>query len=146
MTIRISGGPELRARLAAISQPFHVIGAEWQRKATAQMRATAPARTGHLRASIRPESLTDRFASIWGDYWAMFIDRGVKAHDIERNRKKSLKFEYRGETIFARKVHQRRRGRRPFVTAAAKEGLSGWADQLVGLWNRKAVTQRWRKG
>jgi hypothetical protein len=150
MTLRVTGGPELRARLSAISAPFREIGGDWQLKASRQMRSTAPSRTGHLRNSIVPKHLTDKFASVWGDYWAMFIDRGTKAHDITPRAKRgpnaALKFEYRGETIFARKVHHRRTARRPFVTVAAREALRGWSDSLIGLWNRKRETQRWRKG
>lgn len=141
---RITGGPELRARLSAIAQPFRPIGSAWQGKASSQMKASAPAQTGHLRGSIRPGFLSDTGAAIMGDYWAIFIDRGTKAHDIVA-KGKMLKFEVAGETIFARKVHKRRTPRRPFVTQAAQMALKATAtDEIVKLWNRKDESKRWR--
>jgi hypothetical protein len=143
-SVVLQGGPELRARLAAIGQPFRPIGAAWQKAGSEQMRSTAPARTGHLRGSIRAGFLSDTGAAIMGDYTAIFVDRGTKAHDIKAKNGKALRFEVNGETIFARKVHHRRTARRPFVTQAAQQAIRGWSDEIVKLWNRKAEKGRWR--
>lgn len=152
--VKISGGPDLKARLSAISRPFLEIGAEWQQNAVKYARSGAPSRTGHGRSSIHPAALTPRQADIRGAYYLIFIDRGTKAHEIRApghgtyaKKAKALRFEYRGQTIFAKAVHRRRMARRPFLTKAAQDAIRAplMADSIIGLWNRKTSKARFRK-
>lgn len=154
----VKGFPELRARLSAISRPGAVIGAAWQKETTTRARSTAPARTGRGRASIHPGVVTPERADVRGAFWLIFIDRGTKAHVIEPKTvsgskrggpgtAKWLRFEWKGQTIFAKRVHRKRMKRRPFLTQAAQQALAGntFADEIVKLWNRRGGSFRWRK-
>lgn len=154
--IRVTGFPELRARLAAIARSGREIGGAWQAGTTSKARQTAPARTGRGRASIHAAELTDTRAVVRGAYWLIFIDRGTKAHDIVpkgisgsgrggKSNTRALKFEYRGKTIFAKRVHRRRMKRRPFLTAAARDSLRAnlMSNEIVKLWNRRGAANTW---
>lgn len=169
--VTLKGGPELRARLDAISRPFPPIAERWVGKALPDMRSDAPSRTGAGRASIRPGVLSLRPGKIVikGDFWLIFMDKGTKAHYIRPQRDsfsrrhwitsvdrsgpekgygnpKWLKFDGGGGTIFARKVHRRRMRPRPFITMAAQNAIKPpmMSDEIIGLWNRKRQRRgRW---
>ena len=154
----VKGFPELRARLDSIGRPGMPILGKWQHNTTVQARSTAPSRTGRGRASIHPSKLTETRAEVRGAYWLIFMDRGTKAHIIEpkgisgggrggKSNTKALRFEWKGETVFARKVHRRRMRRRPFLTKAAQDGLKSgiFSDAIIQLWNRPRAAGRWRK-
>lgn len=148
--LTIKGGPELKARLASLaSAPSQMLG-QWQSATVSRSRSTAPSRTGRGRASIHAAKLTDTRAEVRGAYWLIFVDRGTKAHDIRPKSlsgsgrggpgtAKALKFDYRGQTIFTRKVHRRRMKRRPFLTQAAQEAFKGgaWVDVVQKAWTRR---------
>jgi hypothetical protein len=158
----VKGGPELRARLQSLgsSQMRLDITRTWQGNASINIKTRAPHRTGKGMASIRPGFLSDMKAFVLGAFWLIFIDRGTKAHDIkvqslsgsgrqwgtsaqpegpERGYggPKALAFKMGGQTVFAKKVHKRRQGRRPFITEGAQKALSGLPDVIVTTWNRK---------
>lgn len=154
--VTIMGGSLLMARLSAVAHPFPEIASSWQDRTVNEMRATAPSRTGHLRASIRRGPRPTTKATVYGDFWGLFIDRGTKPHEIEARRVKALRFQGPGQTIFGhsfnqktifrRKVHHRGTRRRPFITVAAHNGLRGWSNDVAMLWNRRAEGWRWRTG
>jgi hypothetical protein len=155
--LRVTGFPELRARLSAVATAGPQILGKWQFGTVQKARSTAPSRTGRGRASIHASRLTDTRAEVRGAYWLIFMDRGTKAHDIlpkgisgsgrgGKSNTKALRFEWKGETVFARKVHRRRMRRRPFLTKAAQDSLrAGGTDEMIGLWNRPSSAKRWRK-
>lgn len=157
--LTVKGGPELRARLAAVasSQTRVDIARTWQQNATRGIRSDAPRRTGRGQASVRPGIVSDRKAVVRGAYWLIFIDRGTKAHDIRpkgvsgsgrggRSNTKALKFEVGGKTVFARKVHRRRMPRKPFITKAAQDALREhpMSNEIVQAWNQRR-RGRWTK-
>lgn len=156
--VRFSGFPELRARLASVAQAGPEILARWQQTTRDRARSTAPSRTGRGRSSIHAAEVTSTRAVVRGAYWLIFIDRGTKPHDIEpkgvtgsgrggKSTTRFLKFDYKGKTVFARRVHRRRMRRRPFLSQAANQAFreNFMAEEVIGLWNRRAKTRRWTK-
>ena len=155
--VTVKGFPELRARLSAVATAGPQILGKWQYSTVQKARSTAPSRTGRGRASIHASKLTQTRAEVRGAFWLVFIDRGTKAHVIEpkgasgsgrggKGDTKALRFEYRGETVFARKVHRRRMRRRPFLTKAAQDSLRATGTgEIINLWNRPSEAKRWRK-
>lgn len=155
--LRVTGFPELRARLSAVATAGPQILGKWQYSTVQKARSTAPSRTGRGRASIRASKLTQTRAEVRGAFWLIFMDRGAKAHVIEpkgisgsgrggKSSTRALRFEYKGETVFARKVHRRRMRRRPFLTKAAQDSLRAvGTSEIIGLWNRPSSAKRWRK-
>jgi hypothetical protein len=138
VSVKVKGGPLLKARLEAVADCGPDILAEWADTASDGIRRTAPVRTGRGRASIRGR-LTRRGAGVFGAYWLIFVDRGTKAHTIEARNAKALRFEKGGRTIFARKVFRRRMPRNPFITKAAQDALVNGrlSDQIIEAWNRR---------
>jgi len=155
--LTVKGFPELRARLSAISTAGPQILGKWQYSTVQNARTTAPSRSGRGRSSIHASNLTGTRAEVRGAFWLIFMDRGTKAHVIEpkgvsgsgrggKSNTKVLRFEYKGETVFARKVNRRRMRRRPFLTKAAQDSLRAvGTSEIVNLWNRPAEAKRWRK-
>jgi len=158
--IKVTGGPELKVRLAAIESSFFEIAKDWQAAAVSGARARAPRSTGTVASSIRAAYIDEHKAQVRGAFWLIFIDRGTKAHDIrvQRDSKsgrhwitstqragpatgygkpKVLANEH--GTVFGRKVHKRRQARRPFLTEAAQKAIRPpmARDVVIALWNRK---------
>lgn len=137
----LKGSAELRRRLKAIKTVFKPAGRQWA-DATAQeakrRMQTGPNATGKTRASIRRRNASQRKATVVGNYPVNFIDAGVKAHDIKPKKMRMLKFESGGQTIFAKKVHKRAQGARPFKKDSAEAGLRKVEilRDLIDLWNK----------
>ncbi len=148
----LKGGPELRARLASLADAPKDMTKDWA-EATRKGMET---RTGR---PIGVWSNTTK-GKVYGPFWWIFIDRGVKAHDItpqsisnsgrhwitsaqpngpKRGYGKPKALAFAGGTIFATKVHKKRQARKPFITAAAQNALrtSIGAPQIIAAWNRK---------
>lgn len=140
MASRLIGGSALRARLANVAAVGPAFASEWSEDAADRMRHTKP-------SSDRPES--SRFTTkanatrggVFGAFWWIFVDRGTKAHDIVARKAQALMFEWKGETIFAKKIHRKRMRRRPFISRAAQEALSGnrFADLVIRSWNGRRI-------
>lgn len=81
-----------------------------------------------------------RRATVVGHFSAYFIDAGTKAHAIRPRKGKRLKWQDKGQTIFARRVNHPATRAQPFRVRAAKEGLRRvpMAQELIDLWNRAA--------
>lgn len=138
---KLIGGPDLRARLNAISQIPAVFASQWASDAAERIKQTHPPakRAASQRFSTRS---TKTRAGVYGAYWWIFVDRGTKAHDITARKAKALRFESGGRTIFARKTHVRRIARRPFITRAAQEALTGsngFSELVIQSWNRRRL-------
>lgn len=139
MTFTLKGGSALRARLTNLAALPKDFAGVWADETAAKIRATKP-------PSIRPASsrfttkTTATRAGVYGAFWWIFVDRGTKAHDIVARKAKALRFESKGETIFARKVHLRRMRRRPFISKAAQDALhEDGTDAIVQSWNGRRL-------
>ena len=138
--ISLRGGPELRARLEALTHSFIPIGRRWQREAIEAGRPKVPQRTGDTRRSLRPGRVDDDEARVVGSHVAYFIDSGVKPHSIEPKRARTLAWQGSEGTIFARKVNHRGYRKRPFRARMAREGIrrTPMAQELIDQWNEAA--------
>jgi hypothetical protein len=142
---RLIGGSDLRARLVSLESVGQDYASAWAEDAASRMRRTAP--NAQRPESKRFTTKATRFrAGVYGAFWWIFVDRGTKAHDIVARKAKTLMFEWKGETIFAKKVHLRRKARRPFITNAAKEALAGaaWVDTVIKTWNKRRLSSHRR--
>lgn len=148
-TVRIKGGPELKARLAAIPAGAPEIVSAWAEDAAQQMRRTAPnARRPQSREFSPKTGRGPRGqvrAAVFGAFWWVFVDRGAKRHEILGSSRKNppdfLKFDRSGRTIFAKKVNHPGQRRQPFITRAAQEAFAA-ADlgvEIIKLWNRRRI-------
>jgi hypothetical protein len=142
---KLIGGSDLRARLTSLADVPPEFASDWAKDAAKRMEQTAP-------NAQRPESrrfttkVSRTRAGVYGAFWWIFVDRGTKAHDIFARRGEALRFEWKDQTIFARKVHLPRKARRPFITNAAKEALAGsaWIDTVVKSWNKRRLSSHQR--
>lgn len=139
MTVTLKGGSALRARLTNLAALPPAFAGIWADDAAERMRRTKP-------HSVRPASSTfttkvAQFrAGVYGAFWWIFIDRGTKAHDIVPRKAQALRFEVKGDTIFAKKVHLRRMRRRPFISKAAQDALAeNGTDLIIQSWNGRKV-------
>jgi hypothetical protein len=141
--LRIKGGPELKARLTAIVGSKPEITHAWADDAAKRIKSAAPRRTGRLAASVMPAEQRGK-AVVKGNWYGIILDRGTKAYPITPKRAESLRFEYKGRTIFSKKVLRRRLRRRPFITKGAQDALkaSPIYDQIIKAWNRKSAGRR----
>jgi hypothetical protein len=142
-TLKIKGGPELKARLAAIIGSKPEITRAWADDASKRIKSDAPRRTGRLANSITPAEQRGK-GVVKGAYYGVILDRGTRAYPIVPKRASSLRFEYRGRTIFSKKVLRRRLRRRPFITKGAQDALraSPIYDSIIRAWNRKSAGRR----
>ena len=145
-SVRIKGGPELKARLAAIVGSKLDIERAWAQDASKRIAGDAPRRTGRLAGSIHPDEAKGK-AVVKGAWYGVILDRGTKAYTIEPKKAQTLKFSYRGRTVFAKKVTRRRLRRRPFITKNAQAALQSApiADQIIRAWNRKSARGRFSR-
>jgi len=146
VTVRIKGGPELKARLAAIVGSKLDIERAWAQDASKRIASDAPRRTGRLAGSIHPDESRGK-AVVKGAYYGIILDRGTKAYSIEPKKAEALRFQYRGRTVFAKKVNRRRLRRRPFITTNAQAALQAApiSDQIIRAWNRKSSRGRFSR-
>ena len=142
-SVHIKGGPELKVRLAAIIGSKLDIERAWAVDASKRIAGDAPRRTGRLASSIHPDESKGK-AVVKGAWYGVILDRGTRAYSIEPRKAEALKFNYRGRTVFAKKVNRRRLRRRPFITANAQAALqaSPIAAQIIKAWNRKSARGR----
>lgn len=142
MASRLIGGSALRARLADLREVPRDFTAQWAEETARRIRATKP-------QSDRPESSkfttksNERRGGVYGAFWWVFVDRGTKPHDIAPRKRKALRFQVRGETIFARKVHVGRIKRRPFISRAAQGARDELGvDLIIKAWNGRRRSGR----
>ena len=135
----ITGGNALRARMKAVGLAFKPVGKAWADKTAQKAKPRVPQRTGRLRASIKRKSATQKRATVVGHFTAYFIDAGVRPHEIKPKQGKRLVFQGARGTVFARKVHHRGYGARPFRARSANEALAE-------TWDKDAIVDAWNKG
>lgn len=145
--MRIKGGPELRARLAAIAAAKPELGRAWGSEAAKRIRDDAPRRSGDLRQSIK-EGRRGGKAAVFGLWYGIILDRGTKAYRIKpRTVGGTLRYSYKGRTIFSKQANRRRLRRRPFITKGAQGALQSpaIAGAIVQAWNRKRSSGRFSR-
>ena len=141
------GADALKARLKALHKdvikPVHKA---WADEAVKIARADVGgmsmpySKAGHLLASIKRKTATQKHAVVVASYHAYFVDAGVKAHSLQR--RKSRPKGNLGRTIFAataRKPHPGYKAR-PFRAHAAQEAFRRThpTDKVIAAWNRAA--------
>jgi len=146
--VSLKGGPEARARARAIKGIFKHVAQDWVDAATPAARTIYPRRTGALAASIRKMNVSQKKASIKGNYYGAILSAGAKAHTIEagktatktRKGAKVLKFNQGGQTFFRKKVHHRGLPSRDYRRRTQKTALERvpFAKRLYDLWNKAA--------
>ena len=131
MAGRLTGGRELRARLAAVGQSLTPIGREWADKAVRIGQPAVPVRTGRLRDSIRRRTANKTRAVVEGHYSAYFVDHGVKPHSTAKGSGRGPR------TIFQRRMHPGYPAR-PFRDRMAWEALGNHLMLGIAIraWNR----------
>lgn len=144
--MRITGGPELKARLASVVASAADIERAWARDASRRIAVKAPRRTGALANSITDGEKAGKGA-VFGNWYGVILDRGTKAYPIRPRRAKALHYTYRGRTIFSKKSNRRRLRRRPFITQGAQDALRSTAmtNAIVAAWNRRRGSGRFSK-
>lgn len=139
---RLVGGDALRARLKAAGLVFKPYGKRWADATADEMRHSDSWQdnTGRLRKSFRRRNATAKKATVVGHYTSNFVDAGSKAHDIVPRKGQFLIFDYKGQTIFAKRVHKQRIAAKPFKARAARRALERhpMSDELIAQWNRAA--------
>jgi hypothetical protein len=144
---RIKGGPQLKARLAAIPAGAPGLVGLWAEDAASLMRQNAPASSRPASRKFEPRTRGLRGA-VYGAYWWIFVDRGTKRHVIygagAKNPPEILRFSRGGRTIFAKKVNHPGQRRRAFITRSAQDAFSSSAlhEGIVKLWNRRRIGSR----
>lgn len=128
----VRGGPELRARIKAISGVFKPYARKWANEAVVVGKpiARTPTSTGATAASIRVKSVTQFKAVVGGKFTAYFIDAGAKYPSRSRKRR---------NTIFHPKSGFRMKPR-PFRARMAQEALRRIPprDEVIRAWNEAA--------
>lgn len=143
-TLRIKGGPELKARLAAVVAARPEITRAWAQDAAGRIRSDAPRRTGRLASSIEPSEKNGK-GVVKGAYYGVILDRGTRSYGIEpKSPGGTLRFEYKGRTVFTKKSQRRKLRRRPFVTQGAQDALRAApiGDEIVKAYSRKRASGR----
>lgn len=140
---RLIGGSALRARLTNVAAVAPAFAGEWADETVDLIKRTKPSSTRPASSRFTAK-VSDRRAGVYGAFWWIFVDRGTKAHDIVARRAKTLVFQWKGDTIFAKKVHRKRMRRRPFITRAAQEALSSsnFAELVIQAWNGRRIRGR----
>lgn len=145
-SLRIKGGPELKARLAAVVASKSAITHAWAQDASGRIKADAPRRTGRLANSITPAEKRGQ-GVVKGEWYGIILDRGTRSYGIDARKAQSLKFTYKGRTIFAKHVNRRRLRRRPFITKGAQDALraSPIAQEIVKAYSRRSSAGRFSR-
>ena len=152
MSGRLVGGKELERRLKAISNGRPVLQTI-QLKAVAEAKARVARKTGHTARTIRPGSLTDRFAIVSAAGAAIFLEGGTRPHTIRPRNARSLSWPANasgrrlsgrartnaGRRIFARVVHHPGTKPQPFLLPGAVAAVkSVGIEPIITAWNRAA--------
>lgn len=140
--MRIKGGPELRARLASVIAAAPEMERAWARDAASRISHDAPRRTGKLASSIDDGEKGGK-GVVTGAWYGIIQDRGTRAYGIEpKSKGGTLRFQYKGRTIFTKKANRRKLRRRPFITRGAQEALRALPVEIVKAYSRKSARGR----
>ena len=136
--MKLKGGPELRARLASVIAARPEIARAWSKEAAVLIEREAPRRSGKLASSIAPGEKAGK-GVVRGAWYGVIVDRGTKAYGISAKPGSTLRFNYRGRTIFAKSVKRKRLRRRPFITRGAQDALRTTAitHEIIRAYSRR---------
>ena len=153
MTLKISGVPELKARIRAIT-PDEQLMRQLAVAVTGEAKRLVPRRTGNLGRSIVIGHVGARTAQVKATAgYAAFVELGTRAHDIRPRNAKALRFapgkgarltgtprKGAQNIIFAKKVRHPGTKARPFMAPAIKTvaRAAGLAAQIIKAWNEAA--------
>jgi hypothetical protein len=82
---------------------------------------------------------------VTGAWYGVILDRGTKSYGIEPKKAGgTLRFQYKGRTVFAKKSQRRKLRRRPFITRGAQDALraSPIAAVIVKAYSRRRSSGR----
>lgn len=136
MTLR--GADGLMDRLGAMSRATRTYPRGWGEEYVRVARPQIPAKTGKTRASVHVANADSDGAEITASSVAVMIDTGTKPHAIEPVRFEVVRFQSRGQTVFARKVDHPGTRAHPYRMRAAEEALRRHPldEHFIDAWNR----------
>ena len=150
----VKGVPQLEARLRAVgsAQVPKTILRDWQVRTTQLAKVYAPKRSGNLKRSIHPGSLTPTSARVEASAnYAGYMEFGTKPHDIRPLVKKALAWggvrRLSGAlaagskaTNFAKLVRHPGTAPRPFMAPAGREAAQDIGPAtIITAWNDAAT-------
>jgi hypothetical protein len=136
----LRGSRELRSRLRAIKTVFKPVGAQWTDETVSLARNRVKVVSGRTRASIRRKNASLTRASVQASAGARFLEAGAKPHPIKAKRVSVLKFNLRGQPMFAKRVKHPGARKQPFLRQSGRDALAKLdiLRELIELWNRAA--------
>lgn len=153
MTMRVSGVPELKARIKAIT-PSEGLMRTLAVQVTAEAKRLVPRRTGNLGRSIVVGNVGRDRAEVKATAgYAAFVELGTRAHEIKPRSAKALRFAPGGQArltgtprrgaqniIFAKRVRHPGTKPHPFMAPAIRAVAKGvgLAAKIVDAWNHAA--------
>jgi len=137
MGARIRDSRTLRLQSPGIKRLAANIGRRWATDTVNIARPRIRVASGRTRATLRVSSVDERRAEVSVRYIERFVEATTKAHVITARRKKALAFQGGGRTVFAKKVHRRRREGTPVLRPAGRAALRAnpISPELLRLWN-----------
>jgi hypothetical protein len=149
---KLVGADKLQRRLRAVREARPLLQTI-QLRAVAEAKKLVPRKTGHTARTIRPGSLTDRFAIVEAAGAAVFLEGGTRPHIIRPKNKSVLSWPANasgrrlsgrartnsGRRIFARVVHHPGTKAQPFLVPGAVAAVkSVGIEPIIKAWNEAA--------
>lgn len=153
MSAEISGIPQLRARITAIT-PNEKLLRRIALSAVREQKLLAPRKTGNLARTIHVGAVTPtRAETIASAHYATHVETGTRAHEIRPRNRKALRFpadkasarlsgapRVGGRVRFAKRVMHPGTRAQPFMVPGAQKAVSdaGLKATVVKAWNDAA--------
>lgn len=136
----LRGAPELRRRLKAIKTVFKPVGREWTEQTIHLAQGRVKVVTGKTRASIRRKNASLTRAAVEARGGARFLEAGAVPHTIKARRVSVMRFNVRGQPMFAKRVRHPGSPKQPFLRRSGHDALRriDILRDLIDLWNRAA--------
>lgn len=146
------GAPQLIRRLEAIAKVSNGVLRDWQLRTVAYAKMFAPKRSGHLKMSIHPGTVTQFHATVEASApYAAYVEHGTKPHVIKPRFKKVLAWggarrltgtlrSGSSATTFARIVHHPGTKAQPFLMPGGQKAVADMnlKAKVTILWNSAA--------
>ena len=136
----LKGSRELRQRLKAIRTVFKPVGREWGERTVTLASRRVRKRSGKTARTIRVKNASQRRAAVEARGGARFLEAGAAPHELKARRVGVMKFNVRGQPMFARKAKHPGMRPQPFMHRSARDALADTPilGHLIDLWNRAA--------
>lgn len=150
----VQGLPQLQARMRAITPQKSGLMQKLAFATVAEAKRLVPRKTGNLGRSIHVVSFSATEARVEASAkYAVFVERGTKAHEITPKARKALRFAATAagrrltgtprkgaDVVFAKRVHHPGTKPQPFMLPGAQKAIqkAGLASQIVKDWNAAA--------